>query len=309
MADYNKIGINYNKTRKADLKIFDKIFELLDSPKNKMILDVGAGTGNYANLLADKSNSLMALEPSLEMINQASAHSYVKWINGYVENIDFDNNYFDCTICILSIHHFRDLTKGINEIYRTLKNGGLLLIFTYVPGEQKFFWLQDYFPDLFKFDKEKFPSLDRLNDITSKIGLNLMDVFKHKLYHTSSDNFLAANWRHPEKYLDKEIRNGISTFGLLSESLIASGIEKLQNDLTTGTWNHKYKEILNQDYFDAGYRFIRFKKNKKSLPPTKGYTPCGFQGTMQVWFSLAKLQRVIVSRSRIPARRIPSSVI
>jgi ubiquinone/menaquinone biosynthesis C-methylase UbiE len=261
MADYDKIGINYSRTRKADLRIFNQIYELLDNPKDKKILDFGAGTGNYANLLAEHSNNNVALEPSVEMISQAEVNSQVRWINGSAEKIDLDNNLIDCTICILSIHHFSDLIKSIGEIYRTLKSCGTLLIFTLLPEEQDFFWLQDYFPELFEVDKEKFPGIDRLNETTAKAGLHLTDVVKHKLYHTSDDNFLAANWRNPEKYLDKEIRNGISTFGLLSEPIIKTGVEKLQNDLMTGTWNLKYKEILQQDYFDAGYSLLKFIKS------------------------------------------------
>ena len=41
MIIYNKIGINYDKTRKADLRIFNKIYELLDYPitrKDKLVV-------------------------------------------------------------------------------------------------------------------------------------------------------------------------------------------------------------------------------------------------------------------------------
>jgi hypothetical protein len=51
MPLYDKIGADYNKTRQADIIIFNRIYELLDYPNNKKIIDIGAGTGNYSSLL------------------------------------------------------------------------------------------------------------------------------------------------------------------------------------------------------------------------------------------------------------------
>ena len=130
MIIYNKIGINYDKTRKADLRIFNKIFELVDYPVNKSIIDIGAGTGNYTNLLAEKGNRMVALEPSSVMINQAIKNVNVEWIKGFSEDINLENNVFDIAICILSIHHFNDWKKSFNEIFRVLKQRGILLIYT-----------------------------------------------------------------------------------------------------------------------------------------------------------------------------------
>ncbi|WP_244241700.1 hypothetical protein [Leptospira jelokensis] len=36
--------------------------------------------------------------------------------------------------------------------------------------------------------------------------------------------------------------------------------ERLENDLKNGTWNNKYGRILEEDYFDGGYRFLVWQK-------------------------------------------------
>jgi ubiquinone/menaquinone biosynthesis C-methylase UbiE len=261
MADYNKIGINYNKTRKADFRIFNKIFELADYPNNKNIIDIGAGTGNYANLLAEKGNRIVALEPSSEMMNQATENENVEWIKGIAEDIKYGNNVFDIAICILSIHHFSDLKKSFNEIFRVLKQRGILLIYTHLPEELNFFWLQDYFPALFKVDTEKFPSADLLKELLKDCGFVINDVQKYELHYDLRDNFLAANWRKPKNYLKEEIRSGISTFSLLSKKEIEQGVDSLRDDLSSGEWNKKYGAIKTRAYFDAGYRFFKLIKN------------------------------------------------
>ena len=260
MAVYNKIGINYNKTRKADLRIFNKIFELLDYPFNKTIIDIGAGTGNYTNLLAQKGNRIVALEPSSEMINQAAENENVEWVKGFAEDMKLGNNVFDIAVCILSIHHFNDLRRSFNEIFRVLKQKGVLLIYTYIPEQQNFFWLRDYFPAIFKVDIEKFPGADKLQKLIRECDFEISNFEIYELHYDLMDNFLAANWRKPENYLKEEIQSGISTFSLLSKKEIKQGVDSLKDDLRTGAWDNRYGEIKTREYFDAGYRFLKLIK-------------------------------------------------
>lgn len=261
MTDYNKIGINYHKTRKADLRIFNKIYKLLEYPKNKRIIDIGAGTGNYANLLAEKGNSIIALEPSSVMIKQSIEKENVKWLKGLAEDIKLENNKCDCAICILSINNFSDSKKSFNEIYRVLKNNGILLIYTYIPEEQDFFWLQNYFPAIFKVDKERFPHKRMLIKFIKGCGFKISNVYKFELPYDLKDNFLAASWRKPENYLKEEIRSGISTFSLLTKKEIKQGVDLLRRDLNNGEWKKKYGKIKTKECFDSGYRFLKFVKN------------------------------------------------
>ena len=54
---YDTIGKNYIINRKADTRITTSIIELLDLPVGSLVADIGAGTGNYSNSLADKGYS------------------------------------------------------------------------------------------------------------------------------------------------------------------------------------------------------------------------------------------------------------
>ena len=197
-TNYNKIGVSYNKTRKADLRVFGEIFELLEYPEKKTIIDIGAGTGNYANILADKGNKIIALEPSSVMINQGIKKENIEWIQGYAENIKLENNVCDCAICVLSINNFWNTMKSFNEIFRVLKYRGILLIYTYIPEEQEFFWLHDYFPSISKIDKKRFPGLPILQELIEGCGFKIMSIRKFEIPYNLKDNFLAANWRNPE---------------------------------------------------------------------------------------------------------------
>ena len=46
-AKYDKIGINYNLTRKADNYLTERLYALLNPDKSGIYLDIGCGTGNY----------------------------------------------------------------------------------------------------------------------------------------------------------------------------------------------------------------------------------------------------------------------
>ncbi|MEH2375000.1 class I SAM-dependent methyltransferase [Nostoc sp.] len=67
MSIYNSIGQQYSKTRVADIRIVNKIIDLLNLPKGRIIADIGAGTGGYSLALANKGFLVNAVEPSVVM--------------------------------------------------------------------------------------------------------------------------------------------------------------------------------------------------------------------------------------------------
>ena len=104
MTLYNSIGQGYNHTRKPDKRIVEKIINLLDLPPGKTIADIGAGTGNYSNAIAqrlsfaeiaDKGYQVIAIEPSEVMQSQAVDHSQVQWLTASAENISLPDNSVD----------------------------------------------------------------------------------------------------------------------------------------------------------------------------------------------------------------------
>ena len=77
MALYDVIGRDYNAHRAADPRIVDSLVRLLDLTPGAMLADIGAGTGNYANALAERSFAVIAVEPSSEMRGPAPAHDRI----------------------------------------------------------------------------------------------------------------------------------------------------------------------------------------------------------------------------------------
>ncbi|MDB4438068.1 methyltransferase domain-containing protein [bacterium] len=80
------------------------------------ILDIGAGTGNYFFALAEQGFTVVALEPSTVMSDQASDHSQVTWITGSAERLPIETSSFDAAILIQKTIYAM--------VYRDQKSGG-----------------------------------------------------------------------------------------------------------------------------------------------------------------------------------------
>ena len=148
MTLYNSIGAGYNNTRQPDLRIVEQLVSLLDLPPESTIADVGAGTGNYSNAIADRGHQVIAIEPSEVMQSQRKPHDRVSWLTAAAEQIPLPDNSVDGVLVMLALHHFNDLSLGIEEIARITK--GKIVIFAFEPDKIPQFWLSDYFPLFFR---------------------------------------------------------------------------------------------------------------------------------------------------------------
>ena len=252
-AAYDKLGTGYNTTRRADLRIVDRIIELLDIPLGSRILDVGAGTGSYSHALAERGYEMTALEPSAVMREQGRQEKSISWVAGSAESLPFADGSFDGAILILCIHHFSDLTSAFSEIRRVVATGSIV-IFTYDPAEVYSPWLFEYFPVFREQIQKSFPSIDRIREGLHREGSFSEESFP--LPHDLVDGFAGAAWRFPERYLDQAFRDGTSAFRQLDASLCEAGLSALANDLKSGSWDETHGDIRSLEQYDHGYKFI-----------------------------------------------------
>jgi ubiquinone/menaquinone biosynthesis C-methylase UbiE len=255
MSIYNSIGQEYSKTRVPDIRIVNKIINLLNLPKESIIADIGAGTGGYSVALANQGFVVNAVEPSLVMQKQAIDYLQIKWFTGYAENLPLPDKSVDGIVSILAIHHFNNLGKAFQEMQRVIRDGTIVLLTFDIRFAQKI-WLYDYFPFLWE-DALRFLALNEQISLLQSNTQRLVEVIPLLLPDDLSDLFAAAAWRRPELYLQPEVRAGISSFALANQNLIEQGVELLATDLSSGKWTKKYGDIHNLTEIDIGYRFIR----------------------------------------------------
>jgi len=255
---YDVIGESYNHNRTADKRILINIIELLDLPAGKLIADIGAGTGNYTNALANSGYKLFAIEPSVVMRKQAVPDNNVSWISGLAEALPLRDKSMDGIIIILAIHHFSDLRKTAREVARVCPKGPLVML-TMDPREGENFWFNDYFPEIELHVLKSFPPLHEVVHIFSGTKNMSTQVIRFPLPDDLADKNMCSGWNRPEIYLDPSMRQNTSGFALASSAAVQEGLRRLENDLQTGKWDELNGHLRRQESFDAGFRFLQFR--------------------------------------------------
>ena len=92
------------------------------------MLNVGAGTGSYEP--ADRE--VTAVEPSRTMIGQRPPGA-APVVEAFAEDLPFEDDSFDAATALITVHHWNDTQKGLDEIARVARDGVLVLTFTPVP--------------------------------------------------------------------------------------------------------------------------------------------------------------------------------
>ena len=237
-AKYDSIGINYSKLRLPDQRIVAILDRALGTAKS--VLNVGAGTGSYE----PANRSVTAVEPSLEMIRQRPVGA-PQAVQAFSENLPFEDDSFDASMAILTLHHWSDREAGLREMRRVTR--GPLVLLTFDPASRP--WLTDYLPELAALDEGRFPMMSDYVRCLGQVQIETVPI-----PHDCSDGFLYAYWRRPAAYLDPYIRTGSSSFWAVDDC--ETGLERLRVDLETGRWKMRYADLLSQDSYDAGYRLV-----------------------------------------------------
>jgi ubiquinone/menaquinone biosynthesis C-methylase UbiE len=254
---YDSIGRNYNNHRKADVRIISAIKDLLNLPTGSTVADIGAGTGNYSNALANSGYQIIAVEPSDLMRQQAVPNQDVTWLSGNAELIPLSDNSVNGVIIILAFHHFSDAKKAVKELVRICP-AGPVVIFTMDPRESEKFWFNDYFPEIARHVVKTFPPVNKIIKLIAAQNRRSAIVKKIPLPGDLEDMNMCSGWNRPEIYLDEKMRENTSGFALASPEYVQKGLVKLQKGLSSGEWDKKYGFLRKLDCFDAGFRFIRF---------------------------------------------------
>ena len=261
ISKYDKIGIIYNRTRKADKYISDRLAYHLNLEKEKQYLDLGCGTGNYTIDLFKKGIRIMGIDPSEAMIlNAKSKSSQIDWIIGTAEKTGLKDDSIDGIICCLTIHHWTDLNIAFRETNRILRKSGRLVIFTSTPEQMDGYWLNHYFPKMLSDSKKQMPTYEIVINELKTSGFNNLKTEKYFVSNDLQDCFLYCGKQRPELYLKHEIRQGISSFAdLADKNEIENGLNELARDIASG----RIQAIIN-DYKNENGDYSFFIGTKAS---------------------------------------------
>jgi demethylmenaquinone methyltransferase/2-methoxy-6-polyprenyl-1,4-benzoquinol methylase len=192
----NYDGVNRIMTFGIDIKWRKKVLALVAAKNPKTILDIATGTGDLAILMsatnateiigADISEGMM--EVGRKKVTDKDLDGRVQLVYGDSEKLPFANDYFDAITVAFGIRNFETLEKGLSEILRVLKPGGIFVIletsvptkFPFKQGYKLHSFLLPVIGRLFSKDGQAysylsesasvFPFGEVLNNILRKVG-------------------------------------------------------------------------------------------------------------------------------------------
>jgi ubiquinone/menaquinone biosynthesis C-methylase UbiE len=103
------------------------IINLADIKTNHSVLDVGGGTGRVAVKMLPLVKCTIIADSALKMLWEAQKKG-INAINANAEQLPFENGAFDRIIMVDALHHVADQRQTLDELWRSLKPGGMLVI-------------------------------------------------------------------------------------------------------------------------------------------------------------------------------------
>jgi demethylmenaquinone methyltransferase/2-methoxy-6-polyprenyl-1,4-benzoquinol methylase len=136
--------LNHLLSAGIDITWRKKVINIVGRHPHSVILDLATGTGDLAIEAAKlQPEKIVAADISTEMLKyqhkkllRKNLTNLIELVNTDAENLPFDDDTFDVAMVAFGVRNFEDLEKGLSEIRRVLKNGGLVVVLEFSKPER-----------------------------------------------------------------------------------------------------------------------------------------------------------------------------
>jgi ubiquinone/menaquinone biosynthesis C-methylase UbiE len=208
----------------------DAIGRYLGGPRPGLTgLDLGAGTGRFATLLADVfAAQVLAVEPSEKMRAEAERHSLhprVMYRDGAATAIPAADAAFDFAFLSMMIHHVPDVAACARELHRVVRPDGLVFVRNVFAGRLDGIPHYEFFPSARALDEARLPTVERVRDAFIEAGfvLTALDTLEQQI-----DPSLDAHY-------DRIKQRALSTLETIGDAEFEEGLSRMRRaaDLET----------------------------------------------------------------------------
>ncbi|HDM8225573.1 TPA: class I SAM-dependent methyltransferase [Vibrio campbellii] len=161
--------------------------ELVGDVAGKKVLDLGCGSGIYAQILLERgATSVTCIDAAQEMIDIVK-DKLGDSVNAYAQNLALGlpeeaNAQYDLVICPLMVHYIEDLRPLFNDIQRVLKPGGQFVFSTHHP-----------FADFECSASDNYFEKERIEDVWDTIGKPVSVAFYRRSLQDITDAITGSN--------------------------------------------------------------------------------------------------------------------
>ena len=193
------------------------------------VLDLGAGTGRFATLLAETFDArVVAVEPSEKMRAEAERHSghpRVVYRDGAATAIPSADAAVDFAFLSMMIHHVPDIAACARELYRVVRPDGLVFIRNVFAGRLDGIRHYEFFPSARALDEARLPTVERVRDAFTGAGfvVRALDAIEQQI-----DPSLDAHYERIKQ-------RALSTLETIDDAEFEEGLRRMRRaaDLET----------------------------------------------------------------------------
>lgn len=171
---------------------YSKLIKLMHPQAGMTFLDIGCGSGEILSSVTEYDLEATGIEskPESAAVSQKNVPQ-AKIILGSLQEIPFDDNYFDLITCFHVMEFFSNSAGAMREIHRVLKPGGRTCI---VLPNAEFIGLRSKEQQYFLEDVDVFYPMETWKKMLNASGLILTDIRYTTQQH--------MDWHQPASWLD-----------------------------------------------------------------------------------------------------------
>ena len=129
---YNQKAYRLRSPERLELLEPDTVAGIIADGSIKSLLDIGTGSGIFAEKFAEKGVHVVGLDINPEMIDAAKEYLPDTLFEiGEAENLPFPDGSFDYAFLGLVFHEVNDYKKAMAETFRVVKKGAAIMEWNY----------------------------------------------------------------------------------------------------------------------------------------------------------------------------------
>ncbi|MBN2442541.1 MAG: methyltransferase domain-containing protein [Spirochaetales bacterium] len=134
--------MKFNNPERDEWQKPDKIIALFGEPKNRIILDLGAGTGYFTFKLAEKGFSVISMDTEQSRLDYIAETSISLHLEDKIKtrltpetHPELKKDEVDGILIIDTYHHFNNRINYLEKFHESLKKKGKLIILEHFPDK------------------------------------------------------------------------------------------------------------------------------------------------------------------------------
>jgi ubiquinone/menaquinone biosynthesis C-methylase UbiE len=228
---YDRQAQTYDATRGASPSVLGPLKDALAGAPGRFVVDIGGGTGNYANVLRREGWKPLVVDCNAAMLARAEAKG-LSTLQADAVALPLPDGVADAAMLVAMLHHVADWRAALREARRILRPAGRLALMGWTREHlEHVTWLRRYFPSMDEWLASDHPTLSEIERELPRARVFLVH------FEDLEDGSLAALQRRPELLLEPAWRRQTSYFEKLEFRFpdeLKSGLDRLRDDIEAG---------------------------------------------------------------------------